>query len=62
MTPTHDKLKAIATEKGVTPSQLALAWLLAQKEDISFLGRSAVLTRKPGHIGDYPHSRRFTST
>ncbi|MBE9207410.1 aldo/keto reductase [Nostoc sp. LEGE 06077] len=29
-----DQVKAIATEKGVTPSQLALAWLLAQGEDI----------------------------
>jgi aryl-alcohol dehydrogenase-like predicted oxidoreductase len=29
-----DQVKAIATEKGVTPSQLALAWLLAQGEDM----------------------------
>ncbi|MBD2213494.1 aldo/keto reductase [Nostoc linckia FACHB-104] len=29
-----DKVKAIANAKGVTPSQLALAWLLAQGEDI----------------------------
>jgi aryl-alcohol dehydrogenase-like predicted oxidoreductase len=29
-----EKVKAIATEKGVTPSQLALAWLLAQGDDI----------------------------
>ncbi|MBD2165705.1 aldo/keto reductase [Calothrix membranacea FACHB-236] len=29
-----DKVKAIANTKGVTPSQLALAWLLAQGEDI----------------------------
>jgi aryl-alcohol dehydrogenase-like predicted oxidoreductase len=29
-----DKVKAIATAKGVTPSQLALAWLLAQGQDI----------------------------
>jgi aryl-alcohol dehydrogenase-like predicted oxidoreductase len=29
-----EQVKAIATEKGVTPSQLALAWLLAQGEDI----------------------------
>ena len=29
-----DRVKTIATEKGVTPSQLALAWLLAQGEDI----------------------------
>ncbi len=29
-----DQVKAIATEKGVTPSQLALAWLLSQGEDI----------------------------
>jgi aryl-alcohol dehydrogenase-like predicted oxidoreductase len=28
------KVKAIAAEKGVTPSQLALAWLLAQGDDI----------------------------
>lgn len=30
-----EKLRAIATEKGVTPGQLALAWLLAQGEDIA---------------------------
>ncbi|WP_138499815.1 aldo/keto reductase [Nostoc sp. PA-18-2419] len=29
-----EQVKTIATEKGVTPSQLALAWLLAQGEDI----------------------------
>jgi aryl-alcohol dehydrogenase-like predicted oxidoreductase len=29
-----ERVKAIATEKGVTPGQLALAWLLAQGEDI----------------------------
>ena len=29
-----EQVKVIATEKGVTPSQLALAWLLAQGEDI----------------------------
>jgi aryl-alcohol dehydrogenase-like predicted oxidoreductase len=29
-----EQVRAIATEKGVTPSQLALAWLLAQGEDI----------------------------
>ncbi|MBD2339032.1 aldo/keto reductase [Calothrix sp. FACHB-156] len=29
-----DKVKAIANAKGVTPSQLALAWLLSQGEDI----------------------------
>ncbi len=29
-----ERVKTIATEKGVTPSQLALAWLLAQGEDI----------------------------
>ncbi len=28
------QVRAIATEKGITPSQLALAWLLAQGEDI----------------------------
>jgi len=28
------KIKEIAAEKGITPSQLALAWLLAQGEDI----------------------------
>ena len=28
------KIKEIAQEKGCTPSQLALAWLLAQGEDI----------------------------
>jgi aryl-alcohol dehydrogenase-like predicted oxidoreductase len=29
-----EQVKVIATEKGVTPSQLALAWLLARGEDI----------------------------
>jgi aryl-alcohol dehydrogenase-like predicted oxidoreductase len=29
-----DKVKEIANEKGVTPSQLALAWVLAQGDDI----------------------------
>jgi aryl-alcohol dehydrogenase-like predicted oxidoreductase len=29
-----ERVKEIATKKGVTPSQLALAWLLAQGEDI----------------------------
>jgi aryl-alcohol dehydrogenase-like predicted oxidoreductase len=29
-----EQVRVIATEKGVTPSQLALAWLLAQGEDI----------------------------
>lgn len=29
-----DRIKALAGEKGCTPSQLALAWLLAQGEDI----------------------------
>jgi aryl-alcohol dehydrogenase-like predicted oxidoreductase len=29
-----DKVKEIATEKGVTPAQLAIAWLLAQGDDI----------------------------
>lgn len=29
-----DQVKAIAQEKGVTPAQLALAWLLAQGDDI----------------------------
>lgn len=29
-----EQVKAIATKKNVTPSQLALAWLLAQGDDI----------------------------
>jgi aryl-alcohol dehydrogenase-like predicted oxidoreductase len=29
-----EQVKAIASEKGVTPGQLALAWLLAQGNDI----------------------------
>jgi aryl-alcohol dehydrogenase-like predicted oxidoreductase len=29
-----EKVEEIATEKGITPSQLALAWVLAQGEDI----------------------------
>jgi aryl-alcohol dehydrogenase-like predicted oxidoreductase len=30
-----EEIKALATEKGATPGQLALAWLLAQGEDIA---------------------------
>jgi len=30
-----EKVKAIATEKGVTPSQVALAWVLARGDDIA---------------------------
>jgi aryl-alcohol dehydrogenase-like predicted oxidoreductase len=30
-----DEVKAVATETGVTPAQLALAWLLAQGDDIA---------------------------
>lgn len=29
-----ERVRAIATEKGITPSQLAIAWLLAQGQDI----------------------------
>lgn len=29
-----EKLKEIASKKGCTPSQLSLAWLLAQGEDV----------------------------
>ena len=29
-----DRVVAIAQDKGVTPSQLALAWVLAQGEDV----------------------------
>jgi aryl-alcohol dehydrogenase-like predicted oxidoreductase len=29
-----DRVREIATEKGVTPSQLALAWVLAQGDDV----------------------------
>jgi aryl-alcohol dehydrogenase-like predicted oxidoreductase len=29
-----DRLKEIASEKGITPSQLALAWVLAQSDDM----------------------------
>ena len=29
-----DRINQIAKEKGITPSQLALAWVLAQGEDI----------------------------
>jgi aryl-alcohol dehydrogenase-like predicted oxidoreductase len=32
-----EQIKAIAAEKGATPSQLALAWLLAQGEDMAWL-------------------------
>jgi aryl-alcohol dehydrogenase-like predicted oxidoreductase len=30
-----DRVRALATEKGVTPGQLALAWVLAQGEDVA---------------------------
>src|SRR6202044_3567359 len=29
-----EQIKAMATEKGITPSQLALAWVLAQGDDL----------------------------
>lgn len=29
-----EKIKALATEKGCTPAQLAIAWVLAQGKDI----------------------------
>ena len=29
-----EKLRAVATRKGCTPSQLALAWVLAQGDDV----------------------------
>jgi aryl-alcohol dehydrogenase-like predicted oxidoreductase len=32
--PIYDRIKQIVREKQATPSQLALAWLLAQGEDI----------------------------
>ena len=30
-----DKVRALATEKGCTPGQLALAWVLAQGDDVA---------------------------
>ena len=30
-----DEVKAVATEVGATPAQIALAWLLAQGDDIA---------------------------
>jgi len=30
-----DEVEAVATEAGATPAQVALAWLLAQGEDIA---------------------------
>ncbi|BAZ34015.1 aldo/keto reductase (plasmid) [Cylindrospermum sp. NIES-4074] len=60
-----EQVKAIATEKGVTPSQLALAWLLAQGEDIVPIPgtkRRTYFVRKRCSRGDYSHSRRTEST
>ncbi|MGP0730900.1 aldo/keto reductase, partial [Escherichia coli] len=43
-----DRLRAIADEKGVTAAQLALAWVLAQGEDIVPIPGS----RKIAHLDD----------
>lgn len=43
-----DRLRAIADEKGVTPAQLALAWVLAQGDDIVPIPGS----RKIAHLED----------
>ncbi|WP_242049119.1 aldo/keto reductase [Planktothrix sp. FACHB-1365] len=54
-----EQVKAIATEKNITPSQLALAWLLAQGEDIvpipgtkrrTYLEENAAATQFMTHI------------
>ncbi|WP_254452794.1 aldo/keto reductase [Roseicella sp. DB1501] len=45
------KLEAIAAEKGCTPSQLALAWLLAQGEDVVAIPGTRRLDRIEENIG-----------
>lgn len=45
-----DRLRAIAEEKGVTPAQLALAWVLAQGDDIVPIPGSRKITNLEDNI------------
>ena len=61
-----DKVKEIAAEKGVTPAQLAIAWLLAQGDDIVPIpGRSAAPTSSrtpPRSMSSSPQTTSRAST
>ncbi len=46
-----DALSALASEKGITPAQLALAWLLAQGDDIVPIPGTRSLTRLQENLG-----------
>ncbi|HET9127805.1 MAG TPA: aldo/keto reductase, partial [Propionibacteriaceae bacterium] len=46
-----DQLSALASEKGITPAQLALAWLLAQGDDIVPIPGTRSLTRLQENLG-----------
>ncbi len=46
-----EKFEAIAARKGCTPSQLALAWVLAQGEDIVVIPGTRSITRMTENIG-----------
>ncbi|RAJ82301.1 aryl-alcohol dehydrogenase-like predicted oxidoreductase [Chitinophaga dinghuensis] len=46
-----DLLKAVASEKGATPAQIALAWLLAQKSWIAPIPGTTKLSRLQENIG-----------
>ena len=46
-----DQLSALASEKGITPAQLALAWLLAQGDDIVPIPGTRSLKRLQENVG-----------
>ena len=46
-----DQLSAVANEKGITPTQLTLAWLMAQGEDIFPIPGTTKLERLKENIG-----------
>jgi aryl-alcohol dehydrogenase-like predicted oxidoreductase len=45
------KIEAMATDKGCTPSQLTLAWLLAQGEDVVAIPGTRYLERLEENLG-----------
>src|SRR5262249_33447748 len=46
-----ERLEAIAEEKGCTPAQLALAWLLAQGPDVIPIPGTKQITRLEANLG-----------
>ncbi|MFE7507278.1 aldo/keto reductase [Promicromonospora sp. NPDC057488] len=46
-----DEVRAVATESGVTPAQVALAWLLAQGDDIGPIPGTRRITRLEENLG-----------